>query len=404
MNDAGPVSVVLVGVGGYGLTYVNALLDQGQPASAAVVGVVDPFAEGCQRLAEIRARGLPVYPDLASFYARQQADLAVISSPIHLHCPQTCAALEQGSHVLCEKPAAATIQDVRRMQALQERRGRFVAIGYQWSFSEAVRAFKGDILAGRFGTPKRLRTLVLWPRNEAYYRRNAWAGALRQASGDWVLDSPVNNATAHYLHNMFYVLGAAPGRSAAPVRLTAELYRANPISNYDTGVVRAWTESGVEVLFYSTHATQQLRGPEFVYEFSHGVARYDAQNRQIVAEFADGSGRAYGSPDADPQRKLWDCVAAVRGQGAIACDIEAAAAQTLCMNGMQDSAPGIAEFPAELVSRQGEEGARVTVVRDLDTVLIRAYEEGRLPAEMGVPWAVPGRSLELRAYARFPFS
>ena len=219
-----------------------------------------------------------------------------------------------------------------------------------------------------------------------------------------MLDSPVNNATAHYLHNMFFVLGDAPGRSAMPVRLTAELYRANPISNYDTGIVRAWTAAGVEVLFYSTHTSAQLRGPEFVYEFADGVARYDAGTKQIVAEFADGCGRAYGSPDADTPRKLWDCVAAVRGVGAIACDLEAAMAQTLCMNGMQDSAPRIADFPAELVSRQGEEGTRVTVVRDLDTVLIRAYEEGRLPAEMGTPWAVAGRDLEMQGYERYPRS
>jgi len=31
-----------------------------------------------------------------------------------------------------------------------------------------------------------------------------------------VLDSPVNNATAHYLHNMFYVLGHATDASAMP--------------------------------------------------------------------------------------------------------------------------------------------------------------------------------------------
>jgi hypothetical protein len=212
----------------------------------------------------------------------------------------------------------------------------------------------------------------------------------------------VNNATAHYLHNMLYVLGPSPQRSAMPVRLTAELYRANPITNYDTGVVRAWTASGIEVLHYCTHATVQLRGPEFVYEFERGVARYDAQSKQLAAEFADGSGRAYGTPDADGVQKLWDCLAAVRTGAGLACDIEAASAQTLCMNGMQDSAPGIAQFPPELVSVEGEPGNRATVVKGLDTVLIRAYEAGRLPAELGVPWAVPGRELDLTAYESFP--
>lgn len=401
MSDATSVTVVLVGAGGYGHTYANALLDQRAPARALLAGVVEPFPDGCNRMADIRARGIPVCASLEEFYAAGSAELAVIASPIHLHCPQTCAALAHGSHVLCEKPAAATIQDARRMQAAGARAGRFVAIGYQWSFSEAMRALKDDILAGRFGTARRLRTLVLWPRTEWYYSRNAWAGALRSPEGEWVLDSPANNAAAHYLHNMFYVLGPGPGRSAAPVRLTAELYRANPITNYDTGVMRAWTADGVELLFYSTHATTQLRGPEFVYEFEKGTARYDAATKQLVAEFADGSRRAYGSPDSDMPRKLWDCVAAARGGSLPVCGIEAASAQTLCINGMQDSAP-IVPFPAELISVQGEGADRVTAVNGLAAVLTRAYEEGRLPAELGVPWAVPGREVDLRQYEYYP--
>jgi len=398
------VTVVLVAVGGYGHTYVNALLDQPQPERARVVGVVDPFADGCKRIAEIRQRGIPIYADIEEFYARHQAELAVISSPIHLHCRLTCAALGYGSHVLCEKPVAGTIQEARQMQAASARSGRFAAIGYQWSFSPAVQALKRDLLAGRLGAPKRLRTLVLWPRNEAYYGRNNWAGGLQTAAGDWILDSPVNNATAHYLHNMFYVLGEEPTESAMPIRLTAELYRANPISNYDTGVVRAWTASGVEVLFYSTHTTALLRGPEFVYEFGNACVRYDAVSKQIVAELADGTRREYGSPDVDTPRKLWDCVAAVRGGPAVACDVTAATAQTLCMNGMQESATPIAGFPPELLSRPGADGARVTVVAGLDDILIGAYDAGRLPAELGVPWAVSGREVDLRGYDRFPRS
>ncbi len=43
--------------------------------------------------------------------------------------------------------------------------------------------------------------------------------------GRLVLDSPVNNACSHYLHNMFYVLGDRLDRSDQPKWVTAELYR-----------------------------------------------------------------------------------------------------------------------------------------------------------------------------------
>ena len=50
--------------------------------------------------------------------------------------------------------------------------------------------------------------MVSFPRPLSYFKRNDWAGHLRTPAGEDVLDSPLNNATAHYLHNMLYVLGA----------------------------------------------------------------------------------------------------------------------------------------------------------------------------------------------------
>jgi predicted dehydrogenase len=398
------VSVVLVGVGGYGGTYVQALLDDGAVHGVRIAGVVDPYAERAKRVDELCSLGVPMVPDLDAFYAAAAADLAVISSPIHLHCPQTCAALAQGSSVLCEKPLGATIQEAHRMIAARDAAERFVAIGYQWSFSATMQALKADILKGDLGAPRRLRTLVLWPRNEAYFARNSWAGAKTDGRGHWILDSPVNNATAHYLHNMFYVTGERLDRSVVPVTVTAELYRANPIANYDTGVCRATTENGVEILFFASHSVADTRGPEFVYEFEEATVTYAGRNGTVVARFADGSERDYGDPQAGLHRKLWDSVAAVRGEGSIACGPEAASSQTLCMNGMQESVPEIVEWPAERIRIEGEPGSRLTVVDGLGEALADAYSRSLLPNEAGYDWARAGGTVDLRGYTHFPCS
>ncbi len=397
-------SVLLVGIGGYGNTIVEALLGSGDVGRFRIAGVADPVPEGCRRVGELRRLGLPFYPDPASFYRRHAADLAVIAAPIAFHAEYTCIALEHGSHVLCEKPLAATIQDARAMQRARDAAGRFVAVGYQWSFSAAITALKRDILAGAFGRAKRLRTLVLWPRDFRYYHRNDWAGAVRDRAGRWVLDSPVNNATAHYLHNMFYVLGSAPESCALPVRVQAELYRANPIGNYDTGVCRAATAEGAEILFYSSHAVEVQRGPEFVYEFEKGVVTYSPESGTIRARWADGAVRDYGDPNQDPMRKLQVALEAAAGEGrpAPACGIEAAVGQTLCMNGMQDSGQPIQEFAPERIRSRGRGEQCVTYVDGLAAALTRAFERGALPSEMNLPWAVPGRTIDLSRYSTFP--
>ncbi len=394
------VTAVLSGIGGYGEIYLKALLSEAGRERVALVGAVDPQPERCRRLDELRALGVPIFASLEAFYAERSAQLAVIAAPIHEHCPQTCLALERGSHVLCEKPLAATVQDADRMAAARDRAGRSVAIGYQWSFSPAILGLKRDVMAGRYGRPRRLTALVLWPRDRAYYQRNDWAGRQRAPNGAWVLDSPVNNAAAHYLHNMLFVLGDAVDRSARPAGVQAELYRANPIDNYDTAALRCVTDRGVEILFYVSHAVQENAGPMFDFEFERGTVRYDGPASQIVGRLDDGQVVDYGSPDEDDAAKLWAAVDAAARGGPVPCGIEAARAHTLVMNGAQESCP-IADFGPLARSVDGP-SAPLMVVEGLAEALLACKARRQLPSEAGYAWARAGRVVDLAGYDHFP--
>jgi predicted dehydrogenase len=337
---------------------------------------------------------VPVFPSLESFYESHRADLVVLSTPIALHAPQTALACSRGSHVLCEKPLCATIEDAAAMRDAREAFKRHVAIGYQWSFSAAVQKLKADILAGVFGRAKRLRTIVLWPRDEVYYSRNRWAGAQRDAHGNWVWDSPVNNACAHYLHNMLYVTGSHIDRSAEPATVTAELYRAHPIENYDTAALRITSADHVEFLFVVSHATAERVDPMFAYEFERGTVEFaGTPDGRITARMTDGTTRDYGSPNDRRDGKLMMTIDAVRTGQPTVCGIEAAAAHTRCALAAQASMPEIVPFPRDLVRVTGEVGRRATSVEGLDDILRRCYEMWRLPSEMGTPWAKAGQPI-----------
>ena len=345
------LSVALVGIGGYGNTYVNAMLDAPERDAFAISAAIDPSPSACRRLAELQARGVPLYPTLEAFYAAgNRADLAVISTPIFLHARHTALALANGAHVLCEKPLCSTPDEAQAMTDARDAAGGHVAVGYQWSFSRAIRELKRDILAGLLGRPRRLRTIVLWPRDESYYRRNRWAGVQRDASGHWVGDSPVNNACAHYLHNMLYVTGPATDRSAEPSVLTAELYRAHAIENYDTAALRCRTTDGVEFLFVVSHATASRVGPVFSYEFERATVEFtDAPGGAIVARFVDGSTKSSGSPNDGREAKLWLTMDAVRTGAPTLCGIEAATPHVRCAWAAQQSMRDIVAFPPSRV-------------------------------------------------------
>jgi hypothetical protein len=253
---------------------------------------------------------------------------------------------------------------------------------------------KADVRAGLFGRPLQLKTLVFFPRNTEYFRRNEWAGRLYADSGRAVFDSPVNNATAHYLHNMFYVLGRTRETSAVPVTVQAELYRANDIENYDTAALRSQTECDSEVLFYTSHAVPARVGPRFRFRFESAVVECDAPAAvdsagEIIARFHDGRTRTYGHAGPQHTNKLWQCVDAVRTGEPVACGITAAMAHALCVAAAQQSR--IHAFPTDLVQRRSVDGREMLCVDGLQTALTNCFDSSILPPEHGgIAWARPG--------------
>jgi predicted dehydrogenase len=394
------VSIALVGIGGYGNNHVKTLISDYKSEEYEIVGVVEPRPESCLYIERLKELNIPIYKSLEEFYTELTANLVIISSPIQFHRPQVCLALSKGSHVLCEKPLSGTVEDALEMIEAKNKAKRLLAIGYQWSYSKAIQKLKQDIMSGKLGKPESLRCIVLWPRDFKYYSRG-WAGKKYDDKGNAIFDSVANNATAHYLHNMFYVLGDKMDTSDKPVKVTAELYRANNIENFDTTAIRAVTEKGIEIVFYASHAVEKSYGPVFSYEFENATVSYEdidlTGTVSIVARFKDGTVKNYGSPSEDDERKIWNLIDAVRNGGQISCGAEASFAQTLCIEAAQKSVEEILAFPEIMVKICETEGVKRIIVEGLDDALMECYKNYKLPAEAGYSWAKSGSSINIES-------
>ncbi|GAT35159.1 predicted dehydrogenase [Terrimicrobium sacchariphilum] len=388
------VDVVLVGIGGYGARYVRALDDLPE---ARLVAVVDPMAESTEHWNTIQERGVRQYRSLGDFLAAGgRADLAVISSPIGFHQEQSCLALRAGMNVLCEKPISATMEEALRMIEARDAAGRFLEIGYQWSFSRAIRQLKEDILAGIFGDSLLFKTLVAWPRGSAYYGRNDWSGRITNDEGRPVYDSPVNNATAHYLHNMLFLGGRSMESAAHPIFIEAECYRGNEIENFDTACCRITTDEVPEILFLTSHCVERNFGPIFELRFERGTIRYPVGG-SIEAILETGRHVNYGDPEADPMGKLRLCLERCRcsQQQPAFCGPEAAASLTACVEGIQRMP--VHRFPANDLARRPlhSDDDVLVYLPGLVETFQDAFEVERLPSEFGVPWTSPAGSVDL---------
>jgi predicted dehydrogenase len=394
------VSIVLVGLGGYGIHYYKTLLREFAPGEIKLSGIVDPYIQESKEVGKILDKNIPFFDSLEEFYIQtEKTDLAIISSPIHCHVPQSCSALNHDSHVLCEKPLGVTVQEAKELIRKKSSTGKWVKIGYQWSFSKAIQSLKKDIKAGRFGKPVKFKALCFWPREFNYYSRNDWAGKKKDPKGIWILDSPANNAMAHFIHNMLFVLGDDISTSTLPRNVVAELYKGYPIENFDTVACRFFTEGDVECLFYGSHCTATEVGPLFNYKFEEAEISFGEVSQEISVNYSKGKQEKYDSPDKDHHfTKLFNAIHSVSNPHPVICGPEAAYAQTLCMNGIQDSLIEISPFPRTLIHRDGDR----LWIKGLDRILLECYHKGWLPSEANIFWATIGKSIDLENYHSFP--
>ncbi|MGY4691558.1 Gfo/Idh/MocA family protein [Salibacterium sp. K-3] len=386
------VSIVLVGIGGYGNTYLKELWEHSK--FDRIRGVVDVSPENSDYYTQIKEAGIPVFSSMEAFYDNLEADLAVISTPIHFHTAQTICALENGSNVLCEKPMTPSLEDTEKIMELKREKNRFVAVGFDWSFSSVIQRVKQDAAAGVFGKALRMKTLVLWPRTENYYERASWAGKKYASDKTPIFDSVANNAASHFLHNMFYILGSRPERSAPLKELTAELYRANDIETFDTCALKGRTEAGTEVYFFASHAVTEELGPVYQYEFEHAVLTY-VKGEQLTAAFSDGTQVQYGDPEKERNVKLHHCMEAVQQQKTeTLCGPEAAMSHLHAIQALHESVPEALFFAEEKVKYNPE--TRLRYVEGLEELLKQCYADWQLPSEKEeAAWTKPGNTISI---------
>ncbi|MFC5407754.1 Gfo/Idh/MocA family protein [Larkinella bovis] len=88
--------------------------------------------DGIKAGALAQKHGIPhAFTDSVAMYEQCKPDMVVISTPNNLHYPYTIQALEQGCHVLCEKPPAIHAHEAREMADLATRNGLVLAYNLQ---------------------------------------------------------------------------------------------------------------------------------------------------------------------------------------------------------------------------------------------------------------------------------
>ncbi|MCU0792657.1 MAG: Gfo/Idh/MocA family oxidoreductase [Opitutaceae bacterium] len=372
--------VALIGVSGYGSIYlqlVRAALRAG--TMRLVAAVIINKDQVPDIVTELRAGGTTIYGSSDEFFAREsgKVDLCLIPTGIQWHARLTIAALGAGMNVLVEKPLAGSLADCQAIRRAEVAAGRWVAVGFQDIYAIEAQWLKAQLQAGVIGRLQEVRMVGLWPRSRAYFARTSWAGRLA-ADGAAVLDSPLNNAFAHFINLSLYFAGPTLGASASVTLESAELLRAHRIEMFDTAVVRGVSPEGVRFWFGVSHTIADNRQPEIYLHGSTGRAEWWHEQRCVVLD-TDGRRQVFPLPDTEEFRRIMfhNVLNRLSDPSAFICTTAIAEQHTRLVEDVQHTGH-VQDVPASLIDWMPDAHTRteIPVVHGLANAIGRAAQTG----------------------------
>jgi predicted dehydrogenase len=195
VNDKLRVGVVGCGIGQDHVRAYQSLHDQFE-----VLVVCDKVEASAKELAA--DFNIPrVSTDLTELCGMDDLDVVDICTPSYLHYSQARQVLAAGKHAICEKPIAASLEEVDALTLAETQSGRRVMPIYQFRFGHGVQKLKHLIKEGVAGRAYLTTIETAWRRRADYYAvpwRGKWATEL---------GGPLVTLAIHAHDLLYYVVG-----------------------------------------------------------------------------------------------------------------------------------------------------------------------------------------------------
>jgi len=230
--------------------------------------------------------------------ASKTIDAVLIATPHYQHPDIAVAAFDHGLHVLCEKPAAVTVKEARRMNDAAAKHPELkFAMNFQMRANPVLRKLRDLIHGGDLGEIFRITWIVTtWFRTNAYYASGGWRATWAGEGGGVLI-----NQCPHNLDQLHWLTGMMPRRITA----VAHIGKTHPIEVEDEVSAIMEYDNGATGHFITT--TGEAPGTDRL-EIAGDRGRIVAEggkllfrmNRQGVRDFRENSKQSFAIPE------VWD--------------------------------------------------------------------------------------------------
>ncbi len=198
------VRIGIIGVGVMGSFHARYLLE-GEIERAELTALCDVDPARLEPFPEVKA-----FADSREMIRSGLVDAVLIATPHYDHTTIGIDALEQGLHVLVEKPISVHKADCERLIAAHTNKDQVFAAMFMMRTSDLYKKIKEMVQNGELGEIRRTSWIVTeWFRSETYYASGGWRATWRGEGG-----GVLTNQCPHNLDLFQWIVGM-------PVRMRA---------------------------------------------------------------------------------------------------------------------------------------------------------------------------------------
>ncbi|MGQ9650415.1 MAG: Gfo/Idh/MocA family protein [Phycisphaerae bacterium] len=156
-----------------------------------LVAACDPEPARHREVRQIK-KDLHVYRDYREMLTREELDVISVASPNKFHAEHAVAALEHGAHVLLEKPAALSMQEIAAIKKALAKSGRQLIVGFSQRFSRGNRKLNALVRRGVIGEPYMIRIRFAHSGPYPGWAKDPWFYSPVKAGGGALLDMGIH--------------------------------------------------------------------------------------------------------------------------------------------------------------------------------------------------------------------
>jgi predicted dehydrogenase len=185
------VRLGIIGMGNIGRHHAGYLLEGKVPRCELVA--VCSTSPG--KLESFREKGLKVFDDGLKLIRSGEVDAVIVATPHYQHTTLGMAALENGIHLMCEKPISAHKADAERLIESHRKHPSTVFAGmFQLRTEPRYLEIQKLIRNGDLGEIARMSWIITdWFRTEAYYSSGGWRATWKGEGGGVLLNQCLHN-------------------------------------------------------------------------------------------------------------------------------------------------------------------------------------------------------------------